>query len=445
MGVMQTFLARHSRHNVFLIAEAGTAHAGSLQHAKELIHAAASAGANAVKFQVVFADEILHPESGTLRLGGKRVQLYQKFKTLEREREFFMALKQSAAASNILFFASCFGSRSLQLLTELGVAAHKIASPELTYYDLWRAVLKTQLPVFCSIGMSRSADIQAFMRFLKTNAVQKQQSLDKLSASIALMQCVTCYPSRPSDYNLLTLLTLARTTGMLTGLSDHTPHPLKVPLLAAWLQGLAGRPLILEKHLTLSRSGAGLDDSVALIPQEFAELSTALSQTMQELITVRGANKNAAAPVMRACTQALSEKLINPRALKTQLLSLLGKTLSAFYSSEELSATLGDGVKTLAACEKPYYHTSKRSLIATAPIAAGTPLSHANSAYLRAEQGNEAGLPPDWEEVLRHSTGKGREQLMSAKSITSGAGITAAKLNVPPELNAFNGKPLNKV
>ena len=95
-----------------IVAEAGSAHQGELSRAFELIDAAGQAGADCVKFQVIFADEIVHPRTGSIDLPGGRTPIYQRFRDLERDPSFYAQLKEYSEKRGLLFLCSAFGPGS---------------------------------------------------------------------------------------------------------------------------------------------------------------------------------------------------------------------------------------------------------------------------------------------------------------------------------------------
>ena len=143
-----------------IVAEIGTAHGGDLARGLDLIDAAADAGADIAKVQVVFADEILPPEAGLVPLPGGDTPLYEVFRKLERPLDFYAALADRAAARGIGFLASPFGEKSVRILEEIGVGAWKVASPELNHEPLLERLARTGLPIILSTGVSKSKDIE---------------------------------------------------------------------------------------------------------------------------------------------------------------------------------------------------------------------------------------------------------------------------------------------
>ena len=103
--------------NPLTIAEIGTSHNGSIQKARNLIDAAAEAGARAVNFQIVYADEILHPNTGYVDLPTGKIPLYERFKSLELPISFYKELAEYSRSKKLLFSASPFGLRSAEELS----------------------------------------------------------------------------------------------------------------------------------------------------------------------------------------------------------------------------------------------------------------------------------------------------------------------------------------
>ena len=344
---------------VLIIAEAGTAHLGEIDRAKGLIDAAAEAGADCIKFQWVIADEIVHPNAGTIQLHKKPVTIWERFKALERPPEFYAALKEETERRNLLFLCSPFGPRSALGLRDLQVDAIKIASPELNHFPLLELV--SDLPLILSTGISKLADIERSLEFLRCPA--------------ALLHCITAYPAPEQQYNLRLLSGLSKIFGTPVGVSDHSSHPYLVPSLAV-SQGA----LLIEKHLTLNRQDGGLDDPIALEPTEFAQM----------VRRVREAERESADQLIRE----LSEELGAPYVEKT----------------------LGDGIKKMADAESAFYYTSNRSIIARSTLLPGDKLNPENFALLRSEQQQPPGLPPQFVSTI---TGRHIKERVPA-----GSGIT---------------------
>ncbi|MBR5965454.1 MAG: N-acetylneuraminate synthase family protein, partial [Treponema sp.] len=225
-----------------VIAEIGTSHGGSLEKAKQLIDAAKEAEADAVKFQWVIADEILHPKTGFVDLPTGRIPLYERFKQLECPADFYAKTLEYARAQKLKWICSPFGLKSLAALLELKPDAVKIASPELNHFPMLKALQRAReadgspVPVIVSSGVSKASDIEAALAILGTNGV-------------TLLHCVTSYPAPEEEYNVRLIAALKKQFGVECGLSDHSLDPVLVPCLAAAFGATA-----IEKHITLSKS-----------------------------------------------------------------------------------------------------------------------------------------------------------------------------------------------
>ena len=330
----------------FIIAEIGTAHGGSLAKAFELIDAAKEAGADCAKFQLVYADEIIHPLTGTVKLPGGEIPLYERFRSLELPETFYADLIRYAERRGIAFLCTPFGLESARVLRSIGVKMLKIASPELNYLPLLHEVSAYGLPLILSSGVSTLGDIERAI-----DATGRTQT--------ALLHCVTAYPAPESDYNLRLLRPLSALFGIPVGVSDHSKDPLLVPVLSV----LSGGSII-EKHFTLSREDGGLDDPIALPPDEFARMVKA----------VRAA-------------EALPEKSAM-------------RELERRFGRDRIESVLGNGIKRLAPSERENYGRTNRSIHAVNEIPAGTVLRPELLAVLRTEKHLRPGLHPEYLPVV---------------------------------------------
>jgi len=333
--------------NPLIIAELGTSHNGELSKAKEMAQAAAESGAGCVKLQMVFADEILHPNTGEVSLPGGKIRLYDRFKQLEMPPEFYADVKEYVESLGLLFLCTPFGLKSAKLLKELKPKIVKIASPELNYTALLREIAGWGLPVLLSTGVSKLGDIEEAVTGIREQGTG--------SRDCCLLHCVTAYPAPETDYNLRVLQSLSSVFGVSVGVSDHSLDPCLVPSLAV-CQGAA----VIEKHFCLSREDPGLDDPIALPPHEFALMSKA---------------------VRNAAETGAEQTLAN---------------ISREHGASLVEAVLGNGVKALAPSEQDNYERSNRSLHALRNINKGEIIKAEDFAVLRTEKILRPGLPPSW-------------------------------------------------
>jgi sialic acid synthase SpsE len=346
----------YSAKDPLIIAELGTSHGADTGKARDLIDAAAGAGANCVKFQMVYADEILHPNTGQVKLPGGMIRLYDTFKKLETAPGFFAAMKDHAEKRGLLFLCTPFGERSAAELAALDPALFKIASPELNYTALLARIGAFGKPVLLSSGVSRLGDIEAALETLRGAENGAAAGADR---AVCLLHCVTAYPAPETDYNLRVLRSLHAVFGVSAGVSDHSLDPELVPCLTIAMGGLA-----IEKHFCLSRTDGGLDDPIALPPAEFKRMVLAVKK----------------AAGMESGT----------------LIAELARERGAAL----VEAVLGDGVKRLAPSERANYERTNRSLHALRDIERGEVFRTDMLGVLRTEKVLRPGLPPSWAERI---------------------------------------------
>jgi sialic acid synthase SpsE len=346
--------------NILVVAELGTSHGADPVKARELVDAAAEAGAGAVKSQIVYADEILHPNTGELSLPGGKIRLYDRFKELEVPPIFFADLKAYAEQRGLLFLLTPFGPGSARELRALEPRAIKIASPELNYTALVKEISSFGLPVLLSAGVSKLGDIEEALDIL----LEGNRGLNPRER-ICLLHCVTSYPAPEREYNLRLLENLAGIFGVSVGVSDHSLDPELVPVLAAAM-GAA----VIEKHFCLSREDPGLDDPIALPPEDFARMVRA----------VRRASALDRAAILETMERERGAGLVR--------------------------AVLGDGVKRLAPSEKANYARTNRSIHALRDIREGERIAAGAIGVLRTEKILRPGLAPSWEpEIIGKEAG----------------------------------------
>ncbi len=348
---------------VMVIAELGTGHGGDLGKAAELIAAAIESGADCVKFQHVYADEIIHPATGLVPLPGGLTPLYERFRALETGVDFLAGIKERVEALGALFLCTPFGLRSARELRSIEVAAMKIASPELNYIQLLDEVSSYHLPTILSSGVSSMSDIEEALG-----------AFGEPGPGLALLHCVTAYPAPETDYNLRVLGSMSALLGIAMGVSDHSLDPVLVPALA-----VASGACIVEKHFCLSRKDDGLDDPIALSPTDFSLMVQAIR----------------------------AAEMDGPKSTIA--------TLSADYGASRVESTLGNGVKHLAPSERANYRRTNRSMHASRPIARGDRFGVDNLAILRTEKILRPGLHP------RHlALAMGR---IAARDVPDGEGV----------------------
>ena len=341
---------------VNIIAEIGTSHEGSLDKAKELVDAAAQSGADTIKFQWVYADEILHPNTGFVKLPTGNIPLYERFRQLECPKSFYVEMQDYVHSKGCKFCCSPFGVRSMQELLSINPDYVKVASPELNHYKMLEALadfrkkqpLGHKVPVILSSGVSKLSDIEKALEIVGRE-------------NVSLLHCITFYPAPEEEYNLKVITNLKGIFGVEAGVSDHSLDPILVPCLSVLCGGT-----VIEKHITLSRKTAGLDDPVALEPEQFALMVHTVGQT-QAALRHYGQQVRFERPV-----EQLSEQ----------------------FGREKVMACLGDGVKRLAPAEVANYERTNRSLHYMKALKKGDIISQSDIAILRTEKELTTGESP---------------------------------------------------
>ena len=253
---------------VFIIAEAGSNHDGKLEQAYQLIDIAASAGADAIKFQTFTADHI-YPQTGEeaeyLKKMGINKPVYQIIKDAEMPKHWIPLLALRCKQKGIIFLSTPFDESAVDELLPY-VSAYKIASYELTHLPLIRHVAKKGKPIIISTGASNIIEIQKAVSTIK----------DEGNNKIVVLQCTAKYPALLEDMNLKTISTMRKELGVLTGLSDHSRDSITAPIIA-----IALGAVIIEKHFTISNKLSGADHKFALEPKELEFMVQAIRKTKE--------------------------------------------------------------------------------------------------------------------------------------------------------------------
>lgn len=256
---------------VFIIAEAGVNHNGDMALARELIDAAADAGADAVKFQTFTPEELVSEQAPQAAYQasntGKQESQIDMLRGLVLPHEEHKALKEYAEGKGLVFISTPFSIKDADFLAELGMVAYKIPSGEITNTPFLAHVAKKGRPILLSTGMSTLEEVREALSVLRDNG----------AADIAIFHCTSMYPTPAQHINLRAMQTLAAEFGLPTGLSDHS-EGVAVSVAAAALGAC-----ILEKHYTLSRSMPGPDHKASLEPAELKAMIAAIREVEQAL------------------------------------------------------------------------------------------------------------------------------------------------------------------
>lgn len=282
---------------VYIIAEAGVNHNGSLEMAKELIEAAARAGADAVKFQTFKADSLVSKQAEKAEYQQKSTDVqesqYQMLKKLELTEEMHGILIQHCQACDIEFLSTPFDESSLTMLAETyDIPYIKIPSGEITNAPFLMKIAQTGKKVILSTGMSTLGEVETALKVLAFGylhhnespslSVFEQAYVSKegqrvLKEKVKLLHCTTEYPAPFHEVNLKVMDTLQRAFGLSVGYSDHT-QGIAVPIAA-----VARGASIIEKHFTLDRELPGPDHKASLEPDELKNMVVAIRQIEMSL------------------------------------------------------------------------------------------------------------------------------------------------------------------
>lgn len=295
--------------DVFVIAEIGLNHGGLLARALEMVDAAAWAGASAIKLQTIEAAQLVaegcpppaHVPAGSLR---------DFFRAFELDFEAHRAVVHRARSRGLAVLSTPFCDSTVTMLERLELDGYKIASGDLTYDGLIATAARTRRPVILSTGMSTL-----------TEATRALELAWRAGArDVALLHCVSCYPTPTDSQNLRAIATLAEATGVPVGLSDHGAGIVSAVTAAAL------GACIYERHLVLESDTGAIDAAVSSTPQQ-----------------------------LKTIVQALADA----------------------------KAALGDGIKRCLPAEHPNLVPSRRGLYATRTLAAGHTVTIGDIAVLR--------------------------------------------------------------
>lgn len=228
-----------------LVAEAGVNHNGSVDRAISMVHAAAGAGVDALKWGIFKADEFCR----------KSDPLYPVFKQSELPDSAWPEIKAACERAGLIFFATPQNPSDLETLLRVGVPCVKVGSDDLTNLTLIERYARTGLPIILSTGMADLVDVQEAVLSVQVNS----------GNTPLVLACTSEYPCPPRSANLRRITTLRNKLGLpLVGFSDHT-----VGTLAAVVAAALGA-CYFEKHFTLDNDLEGPDHRFSADPTAMA-------------------------------------------------------------------------------------------------------------------------------------------------------------------------------
>jgi len=252
--------------SVFIIAEAGVNHNGSIKLAKELIDVAVESGADAVKFQTFKAESLV---SKTAQKADYQKQTtdasesqFDMLKKLELDVDTHKELIAYCQEKDIMFLSTPFDHDSIDMLNDLGLEIFKIPSGEITNLPYLRHIGSLSKKVVLSTGMSNLKEVGDALSILINAGTLKD--------NITVLHANTMYPTPMEDVNLNAMLTIQKEFSVDIGYSDHT---LGIEVdIAAVAMGAS----CIEKHFTLDKTMNGPDHKASLEPEELKAMVGAI-------------------------------------------------------------------------------------------------------------------------------------------------------------------------
>ena len=259
--------------SVFIIAEAGVNHNGSIELAKKLIDVAVEAGADAVKFQTFKADKLVSKraqkadyQKQTTSIGETQ---YEMLKKLELDENAHRVIISYCKDKGVMFLSTPFDHDSIDLLISFQMPIFKIPSGEITNLPYLRHIGSLGKEVILSTGMANLNEVQDALEVLIKAGTSKEK--------ITVLHATTEYPCPIDEVNLRAMQTIHAAFGVKVGYSDHT-QGIEVPIAA-----VAMGATVIEKHFTLDRTMEGPDHKASLEPDELKAMVQAIRHIEQAL------------------------------------------------------------------------------------------------------------------------------------------------------------------
>jgi len=255
-----------SNRKIFIIAEAGVNHNGSIDLAKQMIDVALEAGADAVKFQTFKTENLVSknaPKADYQKVttGGSESQ-FEMIKKLELDETAHKILFTYCREKSIQFLSSPFDLDSIDLLNKLGMEVFKIPSGEITNLPYLRKIGGLNKKVIMSTGMADLKEVEDALDVLTNVGTELK--------NITVLHCNTEYPTPMEDVNLRAMITIAQAFGVCVGYSDHTLG------IETSIAAVALGAQVIEKHFTLDKNMEGPDHKASLEPDKLKNMVHAI-------------------------------------------------------------------------------------------------------------------------------------------------------------------------
>jgi pseudaminic acid synthase len=257
----------------FIIAEMSGNHNQSLERSLEIVEAAASAGAHALKLQTYTADTLtLDVNEGEFVIEDKDSlwkgkSLYELYREAYTPWEWHEPIMKHANELGMICFSTPFDDTAVDYLEDLNVPAYKIASFENTHLPLIKKVASTGKPMIISTGMASVAEMDEMVQAIRDAGCEQ----------FILLKCTSTYPATPENSNVLTIPHMRKLFNCEIGLSDHTMG------IGASVAAVAHGATVIEKHFTLNRADGGVDSAFSLEPEEMKQLVIETDRAWQSL------------------------------------------------------------------------------------------------------------------------------------------------------------------
>ncbi|MEK6945620.1 MAG: pseudaminic acid synthase [Nanoarchaeota archaeon] len=257
-----------SDNKVFVIAEVSANHLQSFEKAKKIVKAACEAGADCVKLQTYTPSTITLNSKNMVDKNKKYFVVdidnpdwkgksyYELYEQAYTPWEWHNELAKIAQSYGVELFSTPFDESAVDFLEKQNVPAYKISSFDVINIPLLEKVAKTGKPIVMSVGMASLEEVERAYKTLRENGCK----------SIALLHCISAYPTKYEELNLVKINDLKKRFNCMVGFSDHT-LTVDAPIMAV-LMGAR----IIEKHITFNRKDKGADSSFSLEPEEFRSL-----------------------------------------------------------------------------------------------------------------------------------------------------------------------------
>ena len=250
---------KFSSNKTVLIAEAGVNHNGSIKYAKKLIDKAKEANCDIIKFQTYKAEKLTTKNaprfwkwSGEKKKEGSQFDSYSTLDSFNKSH--YRILIEYCKKKNIEFLSTPFDKESVDMLVSIGMRGFKVASCDITNFELLKHIAKKNLPILLSTGASNLNEINDAVKIINKCGNKK----------ILIMHCTLCYPTKPKDANLKAINTIKKKfPNTLVGLSDHT---LGIDVATASIPlGVSA----IEKHFTFNNKlKKSADHWLSILPED---------------------------------------------------------------------------------------------------------------------------------------------------------------------------------